>query len=85
VVYLPSAPLGEPPKTQLEWDWMICTQGWAVWFRGLVLRVLEGLQLRHAVIAHHGGPVRRKLLIVVLAIAGVIAYHLLGVVLARIP
>lgn len=79
-----TASADEPPKTRLEWDWAICIQGWAVWFRGLVLRGLEGAQFHRAVMAHHGARIPRKLL-VVFAIASVIGHHVIGAALAHVP
>jgi hypothetical protein len=70
--------------TQLEWKWAICTQGWAVWIRALALEALEGARSGRGVIAHRGGRLARNLL-VVLAIASVVAHHVIAAALAHIP
>ncbi len=80
-----SPPPAEPPRTQLEWDWAICVHGWAVWFRGLVLRALEGSRYHPAAIAHRGGLMPGKLLVVILAVVSVIAHHAIATALAHIP
>lgn len=84
-VCAPPSPLVEPPRTQLEWEWAICITGWAVWFRGLVLRVLAVSQSPHAALKHHKGCLPRKLLVVTLAIASVIGHRAIVTVLSRIP
>jgi hypothetical protein len=85
LVYPPAPPPTEPPRTQLEWDWAICMQGWAVWFRGIVLRALEGSRCHHAAIARRGGRVSPKLFLLLLAIASLAAHHAIAAALAYIP
>jgi hypothetical protein len=83
-IHLSAPPPADPPTTQLEWKWAICTQGWAVWLRAVALEALEGARFGRAAIAPHGGRLARNLL-VVLAIASVVAHHVIAAALAHIP
>jgi len=49
------------------------------------LRALEGSRYHHAAIAHRGGRMPRKLLVVMLAIGSLIARHAIAAALAHIP
>jgi hypothetical protein len=71
--------------TLLDCDWAAAKHGWGVWIRWFALRNTELLRSRRSEIAPRGGGLARKLFVIALLVAGVIAHEAVAALLVHIP